>query len=139
MNFFILYVSLPALFFRILSKTPFEQLAQIDFVKATVLATAAAFFLSFLIGLILARGRIADATLAAVAGGFGNVGYMGPGPGARHARTGRGRTGGPDLLLRCAADLRPHAAADGLRRRPRTWASAGPCSTRCAASSSTRC
>jgi malonate transporter and related proteins len=79
MNFFILYVSLPALFFRILSKTPFEQLAQIDFVKATVLATAGAFFLSFCIGLIISRGRIAEATLAGVAGGFGNVGYMGPG------------------------------------------------------------
>ena len=79
MNFFILYVSLPALFFRILSKTPFEQLAQIDFVKATVAATAGAFFLSFFIGLIISRGRIADATLAGVAGGFGNVGYMGPG------------------------------------------------------------
>src|SRR6185436_1429781 len=79
MNFFILYVSLPALFFRILSKTPFEQLAQIDFVKATVTATAGAFFLSFFIGLIIARGRIAEATLAGVAGGFRNVGYMGPG------------------------------------------------------------
>jgi malonate transporter len=79
MNFFILYVSLPALFFRILSKTPFEQLAQIDFVKATVLATAGAFFLSFLIGLVISRGRMAEATLAGVAGGFGNVGYMGPG------------------------------------------------------------
>jgi len=63
MNFFILYVSLPALFFRILSKTPFEQLAQIDFVKATVLATAGAFFLSFLIGLVISRGRMAEATL----------------------------------------------------------------------------
>jgi predicted permease len=29
MNFFILYVALPALFFRILSRTPFEQLAQV--------------------------------------------------------------------------------------------------------------
>jgi malonate transporter and related proteins len=79
MNFFILYVALPALFFRILSKTPFEQLAQLDFVKATMLATAGAFFLSFLIGLVVRRGRVADATLAGVAGGFGNVGYMGPG------------------------------------------------------------
>jgi predicted permease len=79
MNFFIIYVSLPALFFRILSKTPFEQLAQLNFVKATVLATAGAFFLSFLIGLVISRGRIGDATLAGVAGGFGNVGYMGPG------------------------------------------------------------
>ena len=79
MNFFILYVALPALFFRILSKTPFEQLAQVNFIKATTLATASALAVSFLIGLVACRGRLADATLAAVAGGFGNVGYMGPG------------------------------------------------------------
>lgn len=79
MNFFILYVALPALFFRILARTPFEQLAQVDFIKATSLATAAAFALAFLIGLVLRRGNVADATLAGVAGGFGNVGYMGPG------------------------------------------------------------
>lgn len=79
MNFFILYVALPALFFRILSKTPLEQLAQVDFIKATTLATASAFTIAFVIGLILRRGNLADATLAGVAGGFGNVGYMGPG------------------------------------------------------------
>jgi predicted permease len=79
MNFFILYVALPALFFRILARTPFEQLAQVDFIKATTLATASAFLLAFLLGLILRRGSVADATLAGVAGGFGNVGYMGPG------------------------------------------------------------
>jgi malonate transporter and related proteins len=79
MNFFILYVALPALFFRILARTPFEQLAQVDFIKATTLATGCAFVLAFLLGLILRRGKVADATLAGVAGGFGNVGYMGPG------------------------------------------------------------
>jgi predicted permease len=79
MNFFILYVALPALFFRILSKTPFEQLARLDFVAATVLATTTAFTISYVIGLVVRRGNLADATVAAVAGGFGNVGYMGPG------------------------------------------------------------
>jgi malonate transporter and related proteins len=79
MNFFILYVALPALFFRILSKTPFEQLAQVDFIKATTLATAGAFLLAFLLGLILTRGSASKAAIAGVAGGFGNVGYMGPG------------------------------------------------------------
>jgi malonate transporter and related proteins len=79
MNFFILYVALPALFFRILSKTPFEQLAQIDFIIATTLATACTFTVAFGIGLVLGRGRVGEATLAGVAGGFGNVGYMGPG------------------------------------------------------------
>ncbi len=78
MNFFILYVALPALFFHILSRTPFEQLAQVDFIKATTTATATAFAIAFIAGLIFRRS-IADATLAAVGGGFGNVGYMGPG------------------------------------------------------------
>lgn len=43
MNFFVLYVSLPALFFRIMSRTPFEQLANPPFVIATTSATAGAF------------------------------------------------------------------------------------------------
>ncbi len=79
MSFFILYVALPALFFRILSKTPFEELAQVDFIKATTLASACAHAIAFLAGLALTRGRLAEATIAGVAGGLGNVGYMGPG------------------------------------------------------------
>jgi len=35
MNFFIFYVSLSALFYRILAKTSLEQLARVDFVFAT--------------------------------------------------------------------------------------------------------
>ena len=79
MNFFIFYVALPALFFRILSNTPLEQLAQLDYIAATSLATGSAFTLSYAIGLIATRGNLSAATVAAVAGGFGNVGYMGPG------------------------------------------------------------
>jgi malonate transporter and related proteins len=79
MNFFILYVTLPALFFHILSKTPLEQLAQVNFIKATTLATACAFALAMAVGLLLSRGKADEALLAGVAGGFGNVGYMGPG------------------------------------------------------------
>lgn len=79
MNFFIVYVSLPALFFRILARTPFEQLARLDFVLATALTTGVVFALSFGIGFVIRRGNMAEATMAAVAGGFGNVGYMGPG------------------------------------------------------------
>jgi predicted permease len=45
MNFFLLYVSLPALFFRILAKTPFEELNNLPFVIGTTAATATAFFL----------------------------------------------------------------------------------------------
>lgn len=79
MNFFIVYVSLPALFFRILARTPFEQLARADFVIGTVMATGLAFCLSFVISYACLRGKASAASIAAVAGGFGNVGYMGPG------------------------------------------------------------
>jgi malonate transporter len=79
MNFFIVYVSLPALFYRILSQTPLEQLAQIDFVFATTLATFWAFAVAFAIGMVIRRGNIGEATIAGLAGGYGNIGYMGPG------------------------------------------------------------
>ncbi|HEX3440226.1 MAG TPA: AEC family transporter [Pseudolabrys sp.] len=79
MNFFIVYVSLPALFYRILAQTPLEQLAKIDFVLATSLATFSAFSVSFVIGMMVMRGRIGDSTIAGLAGGYGNIGYMGPG------------------------------------------------------------
>lgn len=79
MNFFIVYVSLPALFYRILAQTPLEQLAQVDFVFATTLATFWAFAVSFAIGMFIRRGNIGESTIAGLAGGYGNIGYMGPG------------------------------------------------------------
>jgi malonate transporter len=79
MNFFIVYVALPALFYRILAKTPLEQLAQVDFIFATTLATFWAFSISFAIGMTIRNGNIAESTIAGLAGGYGNIGYMGPG------------------------------------------------------------
>jgi predicted permease len=79
MNFFIVYVSLPALFYRILAQTPLEKLGQIDFILATSLATFAAFAVSFSVGMAIRRGNIAESAIAGLAGGYGNIGYMGPG------------------------------------------------------------
>jgi predicted permease len=79
MNFFIVYVALPALFYRILAQTPLEQLARIEFIFATTLATFWAFAISFVIGMLLRHGRIDESTIAGLAGGYGNIGYMGPG------------------------------------------------------------
>ena len=79
MNFFIVYVALPALFFRILAQTPLEQLAQIDFIFATTLATLSAFAVSFVIGMTIGHGHIGESTIAGLAGSYGNIGYMGPG------------------------------------------------------------
>jgi len=79
MNFFIVYVALPALFYRIVSQTPLEKLSQVDFIFATTLATFWAFSISFAIGMTIRKGDIAESTIAGLAGGYGNIGYMGPG------------------------------------------------------------
>src|ERR1700760_4866221 len=79
MNFFLLYVSLPALLFGIMSKTPFEQLNNPPFLIATTLGTTCAFVLAMFAGRIIGRLSLREATLAGLAGAYGNIGYMGPG------------------------------------------------------------
>ncbi|MDQ8728902.1 AEC family transporter [Bradyrhizobium sp. LHD-71] len=79
LNFFLLYIALPALFFRILAKTPFEELNNLPFVIATTCATASAFALAALLASAIRRGRVREAVMAGLAGGYGNIGYMGPG------------------------------------------------------------
>jgi hypothetical protein len=79
MNFFIVYVSLPALFINLVSATPFEQLSNWPFVLTTTANTALAYGLSFLASRLIGRVTTKEATLAGVAGSYANVGYMGPG------------------------------------------------------------
>lgn len=79
MNFFIVYVALPALFYRILSRTPLEQLTQASFVVATTFAMLTTFLISFGLGMLLRRGDVAESAITGIAGSYGNVGYMGPG------------------------------------------------------------
>jgi predicted permease len=57
MNFFIVYVALPALFYRILAQTPLEQLAQGRFILATTLSTLLAFGLALTIAVLATWGR----------------------------------------------------------------------------------
>lgn len=79
LNFFIVYVALPALFFQILSKTPFDELANWRFVAITTLATACAFVAAFAAGWALTGRKLPEATIQGVLGAYSNVGYMGPG------------------------------------------------------------
>jgi predicted permease len=79
MNFFIVYVALPALFYRILAQTPLDQLAQVRFIVGTTLATLSAFCLAFAVGFAMRGRHVAESTIAGLAGSFGNIGYMGPG------------------------------------------------------------
>ncbi|HVV41401.1 MAG TPA: AEC family transporter [Nitrobacter sp.] len=79
MNFFLLYVSLPALLFGIMSKTPFAELNNPPFLIATTLGTATAFILALSAGRLLGDLSLREATLTGLSGGYGNIGYMGPG------------------------------------------------------------
>jgi hypothetical protein len=55
MNFFLLYVSLPALLFGIMAKTPFAELNNPPFLIATTLGTATAFVLALVAGRLVGR------------------------------------------------------------------------------------
>ncbi|MEP1930363.1 MAG: AEC family transporter [Roseibium sp.] len=79
MNFFVVYMALPALFFRLLSETPFEELANFAFISATTFTTYIVFAIAFCIGVVATKGSIAESTILGIAGAYSNVGYMGPG------------------------------------------------------------
>ncbi|MBB3947554.1 hypothetical protein GGQ73_003522 [Rhizobium skierniewicense] len=79
LNTFIIYAALPALFFKLVAKTPIDQLARMDFVGLSLLGTYSIFALLFVIGYVIRRNSLADSTIQSFAGSYGNIGYMGPG------------------------------------------------------------
>lgn len=78
LNTFIIYAALPALFFKLLAKTPVEQLASWDFIFANLSATFIIFILVFLVAVAIGRSSIAIGTIQGLAAAYGNIGYMGP-------------------------------------------------------------
>lgn len=78
LNTFIVYFALPAMFFKLLSKTPIEQLASWGFIFANIGITFVIFTLTFAIGILNSRGSVSEATIQGLAGAYGNIGYMGP-------------------------------------------------------------
>ena len=79
LNFFVIYVTLPALFFKLVSRTPIEELTRVDFIAAALASTYTIFVLVFAIGRYIRGNTVAECTVQALAGCYGNIGYMGPG------------------------------------------------------------
>lgn len=75
---FIIYLALPSLFFKLLSKTPIEQLASWAFILTNMVTTFAIFLLVFIIAVVIRRAIIPEATIQGLAGAYGNIGYMAP-------------------------------------------------------------
>jgi predicted permease len=79
LNIFIIYIALPALFFKIIGKTPLEELARFDFILTSLAATYTIFALVFALGRFGTGSTIGEATVQGLAGAYGNIGYLGPG------------------------------------------------------------
>jgi malonate transporter and related proteins len=77
MQFFIIYVALPCLFYRLIADKPLDELTNWPFVTATTLATFSAFLVSLAAGWRHTKD-LAQSVMQGVAGSYSNVGYMGP-------------------------------------------------------------
>lgn len=78
LDFYLIYVALPALFFDLISKTPIEELTRGSFIVATTASTFTAFAIAAAIGMAFSRD-LRLATMQGLVGAYANVGYMGPG------------------------------------------------------------
>ncbi|WP_339630705.1 AEC family transporter [uncultured Sneathiella sp.] len=79
LNTFIIYVALPCLFFKLLSKTPIEKLTSWEFITANISTTFVIFLAVYAIARLVVKATTAEATIQGLAGAYGNIGYMGPG------------------------------------------------------------
>ena len=79
MNTFIIYAALPALFFKLVAKTPLHDLTRVDFILADIAATYSVFVMVFAAGHLMRKNNVAESTLQAFGGAYGNIGDMGPG------------------------------------------------------------
>jgi malonate transporter len=79
LNIFIIYGALPALFFKIIGRTPLSELARFDFILTSLAATYTVFAVIYLAGRYGTRSTVGEATIQGLAGAYGNIGYLGPG------------------------------------------------------------
>jgi len=77
MQFFLIYVALPCMFYRLIADKPLDELANWPFIAATTFSTACAFLLSFATGWRYTRD-LPQSVMQGVAGSYSNIGYMGP-------------------------------------------------------------
>lgn len=78
MQFFLIYVALPVLFYRLIADKPLSELSNWRYVISTTLATYCAFAASFAIGMRYTKHDMAQSVMQGVAGAYSNIGYMGP-------------------------------------------------------------
>ncbi|MFD1744265.1 AEC family transporter [Rhizobium helianthi] len=79
MNIFIIYAALPALFFKLVSRTPFDELTRLDFIFTQLAAVYSVYGLLLIAGVCWRKASLGESVIQAFGGAYGNIGYMGPG------------------------------------------------------------
>ncbi len=77
LNFFIVYIALPPMLFRLIAKSPFENLVNWPYILGTTLSTYTVFLIVFIAATTFGRAGVSRAAMQASAASYGNVGYMG--------------------------------------------------------------
>ena len=83
LNFFVIYIALPAMLFNFLSKTILDDFVGYRFIAITTFATLLIYCLGFFIASLVnvlrtGDANVGEATIQGFAGAYGNIGYMGP-------------------------------------------------------------
>lgn len=78
LQFFLIYVALPPLFYRLIADKPLSELANWRFIATTTFATFLVFSLSFVVGMRFTGRNLPQSVMQGVAGSYSNIGYMGP-------------------------------------------------------------
>ena len=78
LEFFVFYIAMPSLFFRLVANGPIDGFPVFAFVLSTTFATYCAFAVAFSFGALINRGRIPEATILGLAGSYGNLPTMAP-------------------------------------------------------------
>lgn len=79
MQWFLIYLALPALFFRLMAQAPLHDLANGRFVFGTTLSTYTIFAVAVSFAVLWGRQSLDRAGMMGIAASYSNIGYMGPG------------------------------------------------------------
>jgi malonate transporter len=76
LTFFVTYLAMPALFFRLVAEAPLNHPAAWSFVLTTTSSTYCAFAIAFSIGALTNGGQMIQATIQGLVGSYSNVGML---------------------------------------------------------------
>jgi malonate transporter len=78
LTFFVTYLAMPALFFRLVAEAPLDHSAAWAFVLTTTFSTYCVFAIAFSVGALTNGGQINQGTIQGLVGSYSNIGMLAP-------------------------------------------------------------